>query len=348
MNCENWRSCLLPCGASIGEAVACLDRSGLQIALLVTAQDQLVGTITDGDIRRGLLRGLPLDAPAEEVAQTAPLVVPPSLDTSAVLQMMRANRIHQLPVIDEDRRVVGLQLWDDLDSVRERSNWMVVMAGGKGTRLRPFTEDCPKPMLEVGGKPMLEHIVGRARDEGIRKFILAIGYLGHMIENYFGDGSSLDVEIEYLREQQPLGTGGALSLLRERPTEPLLVTNGDVLTDVKYSEMLDYHRDHRAAATMAVRSYEWQHPFGIVHTDGIAIRGFEEKPVVRNHVNAGIYVLSPTALECLEPDQPCDMPTLFDRLRAAGRHAIVYPMHEPWMDVGRPDDLKNARDAYAA
>jgi dTDP-glucose pyrophosphorylase len=347
MNSENWRSCLLSPEASMGEAVACLDRSGLQIALLVDGEDQLVGTITDGDIRRGLLRGLDLTTPAVEVAQTTPLVVPPDLDHAAVLQIMRANKIHQLPVVTEDRRLVGLQVWDVLGAMPERSNWMIVMAGGKGMRLRPFTEDCPKPMLEIGGKPMLEHIVTRARDEGIRRFVLAIGYLGHMIEDHFGDGSPLSVEIEYLREQEPLGTGGALSLLEAIPNEPFLVTNGDVLTDVSYCDLLDYHRHHDAMATMAVRSFEWQHPFGIVQTDGISICGFEEKPILRSHVNAGIYVMSPAALDCLEPGQPCDMPTLFNRLRAAGRQTIVFPIHEPWMDIGRPDDLQNARDSYA-
>jgi dTDP-glucose pyrophosphorylase len=348
MNSDNWRSCLLPRDSNIGEAIACLDRSGLQIALLTNEHEQLIGTITDGDVRRGLLRGLGLEAPAAEVAQTAPLVMPRDLDHTAVMQMMRANKIHQLPVVTEDRRIVGLQVWDDLESAPERTNWMVVMAGGMGKRLRPLTEDCPKPMLEVGGKPMLEHIVLRARDEGIRKFVFAIGYLGHVIEDHFGDGAALDVEIEYLREKQPLGTGGALSLLENEPEEPFLVTNGDVLTDIRYGDLLDYHSDHRAIATMAVRTFEWQHPFGIVHTDGLAICGFEEKPILRNHVNAGIYVLSPAARDFLEVDQPCDMPTLFDRLRASGRHTIVYPMHEPWMDVGRPDDLQNARDAYCA
>lgn len=348
MTAAPWRTTLLPPTASIKDAITSLDQSGLQIVLVAEPNDHLLGTITDGDIRRGLLRGAGLDDPAPEIMQRAPFVVPPSFSREAMVEIMSANKIRQLPVVDMDGRLVSLQLWDDLEAVAKRSTVMVIMAGGKGTRLRPFTEDCPKPMLEVGGKPILEHIMARARDEGIYKFIFAINYLGHMIEDYFGDGSSFDVSIEYLREQQALGTGGALSLLDKVPDEAFLVTNGDVLADVHYGELVDYHNDHRAIATMAVRPYEWRHPYGIVHTDGVAITGFEEKPITRSHVNAGIYVLDPVALGSLESNEPCDMPTLFKRLRAQGRNTIVYPMHEPWMDVGRPDDLANARENFPA
>lgn len=346
MTVEMWRASLMPDGGQLKDAIASLDASGLQIVLVVDADGRLQGTITDGDIRRGLLRGLGLDAPVSEIIHREPLVVPPDLARDALLQIMAANKLHQLPVVDGDRRVLGLQSWDDLGSVEERKTTMVVMAGGKGTRLRPYTEDCPKPMLEVAGRPMLEHIVMRASEEGIRRFVFAINYLGHMIEDHFGDGSDFGVSIDYVRESKPMGTGGALSLLKAVPEEPFLVTNGDVLTDVRYGELVDYHRKHAAAATMAVRLYEWQHPFGIVHTDGVVISDFEEKPVMRSHVNAGIYVLDPSALDCLQIDQHCDMPTLFERLRLRGRSTIVYPMHEPWIDVGRPADLENARNTY--
>lgn len=345
MGIENWRDALLASGATIGEAVRSLDRSGLQIALVIDGKDRLVGTITDGDIRRGLLRGLSLDAPAREIMHGEPMVVPPSLDSEIVLQIMSANKIHQLPIVDEARNVLGLHVWDAIQAPARRSNVMVVMAGGKGTRLRPYTEKCPKPLLLVGGKPMLEHIVERAKDAGIEKFVFSILYLGHMIEDHFGDGSKWNVEIEYIREEAPLGTGGALSLMGRRPEAPFLVTNGDVLTSVGYGELLDYHIAHGAAATMAVRNHELENPFGVVRTNGLDITGFEEKPVVRSHVNAGIYVIDPSALDCLEQGKHCDMPTLFERLRDRERRTIVFPLHEQWLDVGRPDDLKRAREA---
>lgn len=347
MNAEGWRSTLLDEKATIQDAIVCLDRSGLQIIVVVGAGNRLVGTVTDGDIRRGLLRGLDLASPIGGIVQRKPFVVPPALDAEAVLDLMQANKIHQLPVVDTDRKVVGLHIWDELQAPAARPNLMVIMAGGRGQRMMPHTENCPKPMLPVGGRPMLEHIIARAQDEGFDRFVLAIHYLGHMIEDHFGDGSRFGVRIDYLREEEPLGTGGALSLMPARPAEAFIVTNGDVLTDVRYGELLDFHRRHDAAATMAVRSHEWQHPFGVVHTKGVEITGFEEKPVVRSHVNAGIYVLEPGALDMLETGRHCDMPQLFERLQAAQQRTIVYPMHEPWLDVGRPDDLENARAAHS-
>jgi NDP-sugar pyrophosphorylase family protein len=314
----------------------------------VSADDVLQGTLTDGDIRRGLLRGLNLESPINSLVNQDPLVVLPQLGREAVLQLMQANRIHQLPVVDEKRRVVGLHLLYELVAPRQRENLMVIMAGGQGTRLRPHTENCPKPMLPVGGKPMLEHIIERAISEGFGRFVLAIHYLGHMIEEYFDDGSRWGVRIDYLREESPLGTAGAIGLLAPRPEFPFVVANGDVLTDIRYGELLDFHCGYAAAATMAVRLHEWQHPFGVVRTQGIDIVGFEEKPITRSHINAGVYVLDPNALNLLQRGEHCDMPTLFARLQEGAARTIVYPMHEPWLDVGRDDDLKLARDAHAS
>jgi dTDP-glucose pyrophosphorylase/CBS domain-containing protein len=343
MQANDWHKTRLPDGASLQQAILNLDESALQIVLVVDQANRLVGTITDGDIRRGLLRGLTLASPIESVIHRHPLVVPPAMTRDAVLQLMLANKIRQLPIVDETMLLHGLYLLDDLSAPAERENIMVIMAGGQGTRLRPHTENCPKPLLPVAGKPMLEHIIERAKGEGFRRFVLAIHYLGHMIEDYFGDGSHWQVEIDYLREEAPLGTAGAISLLSQRPCAPFIVTNGDVLTDIGYGELLEFHGRHGAAATMSVRLHEWQHPFGVVHTKGVEIVSFEEKPVVRTHVNAGVYALDPGALDLLDRSEYCDMPTLFARLQERGLRTIVYPMHEPWLDVGRPEDLDRAR-----
>lgn len=346
MGFEHWRDALLASGATIGEAIASLDRSGLQIVLVVDDETTLLGTITDGDIRRGLLAGLSLDTGVSEIVQREPMVVPPSVSGDAVLQIMSANKIHQLPIVDETRQICGLHIWDELQSTPSvRPNLMVIMAGGKGTRLRPHTEHCPKPLLPIAGKPMLEHIMERAKAAGIERFLISVHYLGHMIEEHFGDGANWGVEIDYIHEEAPLGTGGALSLMREKPHAPLLVTNGDVMTDVGYGELLDYHVLHRASATMAVRNHEMRNEFGVVRTNGLDITGFEEKPLIRSHVNAGIYVLEPSALDYLEEGEHCDMPTLFERLRNRDHRTVVFPLHEKWIDVGRPDDLELARQA---
>lgn len=337
-----WRQVILPIDATIQQAIRNLNESSMKIVVVINARGELEGTISDGDIRRGLLKGLDFNSPIDSIIHRNALVVPPALGRETVMQLMRVNKIQQIPVVDEHQQVVGLHLWDELSTPPVRSNLMVIMAGGKGIRLRPFTENCPKPLVLVAGKPMLEHIIERGKLEGFRHFVLAIHYLGHMIEDYFGNGDRLGVRIDYLREQSPLGTAGALGLLKPRPDAPFVVTNGDVLTDIRYGELLDFHMRHNASATMAVRLHEWQHPFGVVQTKGVEIVGFEEKPIARTHINAGVYVLEPDALSVLEEGAPCDMPTLFERLQAKMKRTVAYPMHEPWLDVGRPDDLSLA------
>lgn len=339
---DKWRRAILPADATLQQAIRNLDQAAVKIVLVVNERTELEGTISDGDVRRGLLKGLDLNSPIASVVHRTALVVPPNMGREMVMQLMVANKIQQIPVVDEHRHVVGLHLWDEIAAPRARHNLMVIMAGGMGTRLRPHTENCPKPLLPVADKPMLAHIIDRAKLEGFSHFVLAIHYLGHMIEDYFGNGERLGVRIDYLREQSPLGTAGALGLLDPRPVAPFVVTNGDVLTDIRYGELIDFHTRHDAAATMAVRVHEWQHPFGVVQTQGIEIVGFEEKPVARSHINAGVYVLEPDTLSVLSDGARCDMPTLFERLQVKAKRTVAYPMHEPWLDVGRHDDLSRA------
>jgi dTDP-glucose pyrophosphorylase len=337
-----WRKAVLPLCARIREAIATLNTSGLQIVLVLNEVDMLLGTVTDGDIRRGILRGLSLDDPLHSVMSSSSLVVPPEMSREMVLHLMHANKLRQLPIVSKSHQVVGLHLWDAMLIPTTRANLMIIMAGGLGTRLRPYTESCPKPMLPVAGKPMLEHIIERAKGEGFKHFVIAIQYLGQVIEDYFEDGDRMGVSIVYVRETTPLGTAGALSLLSPKPTLPFVVTNGDVLSDIKYGELLDFHTRHAAVATMAVRLHEWHHPFGVVQTKGIDIVGFEEKPVARSHINAGIYALNPEALQELSTNSHCDMPTLFAQLHSLDKRTVAYPMHEPWLDVGKVDDLHRA------
>jgi len=339
-----WRKAILPLHSTIEDAIRNLDMVAIKIVLVVDGSGALAGTLSDGDVRRGLLRGLGLSNSITEVMNRNALVVPPTMSRELTRQMMLINKVHQVPVVDENNHVVDLHLWDENELPAERKNLMVIMAGGMGKRLRPHTENCPKPSLKVSGRPILEHIIERASGEGFRNFVISTHYLGQMIEDYFGNGEKFGVRIEYLREQAPLGTAGALSLLCGRPTEPLIVTNGDVLTDIRYGELLDFHVSHAATATMAVRIYEWQHPFGVVCTQGVEVIGFEEKPVSRSKINAVIYALEPSTLNLLEYNQQCDMPTLFERLKDASWRTVAYPMHEPWLDVGRPPDLEKARE----
>lgn len=339
---EIWQRAMLPPTATVKDAIQSLQSVAVKIVLVTNVNGELEGTISDGDIRRALLKGATLTSSIAKVFRRNPLVVPEGMARDLVLRLMTVNKLQQIPVVDAQNRLVGLHLWDDIMAPDVRPNMMVIMAGGMGTRLRPFTDRCPKPMLPVAGRPMLEHIIERAKLGGFSRFVLAIHYLGEMIEGHFGDGSHLGVHIDYLREDVPLGTAGALSLLNPRTELPFVVTNGDVITDISYGELLDFHGRHDALATMAVRGYEWQHPFGVVQMNGVEIVGFEEKPVTRSHINAGVYALSPAALDFLDSGDRCDMPTLFERLQSRGLRTVAYPMHEPWLDVGRPDDLNLA------
>jgi len=339
---KKWRGALLLSKATIEQAIENLNKNAIKIVLVANNSGKLVGTISDGDIRRGLLKNLSLHNSIESIINKNPLVATPEMGRDIVKQLMVANKIQQIPVVDKQRNVVGLYLWDEMTTTLPRENIMLVMAGGLGTRLGEYTLSCPKPLLPIAGKPMIEHIIERAKLEGFNRFLIAINYLGHMIEQYFGCGERLGVEINYLREKTPLGTAGALSLIHPRPVVPIIVTNGDVITDIKYGELLDFHIRHGASATMAVRLHEWQNPFGVVQTEGVEIVGLEEKPVVRSHINAGVYALNPDSLSLVKKTTACDMTSFFEILRNKGKRTVAYPMHEPWLDIGRPEDLNRA------
>jgi dTDP-glucose pyrophosphorylase len=338
-----WRRALIPFDANLQQVVRNLDESSLQIALVVSADGGLLGTITDGDIRRGLLRGLDLNSPIDSIIYHDALVTSSHISRESAIHLMQTNDVNALPILNESHQVVGLHLLNQMMAPEQRPNIMIIMAGGQGTRLRPHTENCPKPMLPLGDRPMLEHIIERAKLDGFKHFVIAIHYLGHMIEEYFGDGSRFQVQIDYLREDSPLGTAGAISLIAPRPNVPFIVTNGDVITDINYGELLDFHIRQEATATMAVRIHEWQHPFGVIKIQGLDIIGIEEKPISRSYINAGVYAFDSDALDVLNEDDYCDMPTLFERLKVKKNRTVVYPMHEPWLDVGRPDDLAAAQ-----
>ena len=338
MPVKNWRNTLLGCESTIEQAIYSLTKSGMQIVLVVSSDGVLVGTITDGDIRRAMVRGLGLSSLVTEILKKDPFVVSQEIDRDAALKIMTENAIISVPVVDNSRRVVGLYWMNELLAPSPRSNLVVIMAGGEGTRLRPYTKDCPKPLLPVKGKPVLEHIIERVKADGFHQFVFAVYYLGDMIKDYFGDGSRWKVEIDYLNEESPLGTVGAISLLNPRPEDPILVTNGDILTDINYGKILDFHSHHNAIATMAVGLHEWEHPFGVVHTKGVDIVKFEEKPIARSYINAGVYALEAKALDALAVGEYCDMPTLFNRLKEKSERTIVYPTHERWVDVGQMED----------
>jgi dTDP-glucose pyrophosphorylase len=324
------------------EALSVIDRGASQIALVVDERHCLLGTLTDGDIRRGLLHGATLETPVDQLMNRRFRFVHSSDDQAAVLEMMRREVLRQIPVLDEEGRVVQLLLLQELLSPPQLSNAVVIMAGGKGTRLRPHTENCPKPMLPVGDQPMLEILLEQCIASGFRRFYLSVNYLKEQIIDHFADGSRWGVSIDYLVENEPLGTAGSLQLLPDVLIEPFLVLNGDVLTRLNPSQLLRFHSEHQAQATLCVREHELTVPFGVVQTNGVELAGFDEKPTYRHLVNAGVYVINPQLLSLLPPHQATDMPTLLQAAQQVGHRVAVCPIHEYWIDVGRPETLQQA------
>jgi len=340
---KDWKKVLISESTSIREAIKVIDEGAMQIALVVNASERLLGTITDGDVRRGILKGIAFEESAARIMNTSPTVAQMQQNRDEVLELLRQKSLHQLPVLDQDGRVVGLEVIEDLLRPQARDNLVVIMAGGLGTRLGSLTNDCPKPMLCVGGKPILGTIIENLIEFGFYNFCLSVNYKAEMIMDHFGDGSKHGCSIDYLHENEPLGTAGALSLLPTLPEDPILVINGDVMTNVDYNQLLSSHHEQNAKATMCVREYAIQVPYGVVQVDGQRFIGIEEKPVHKFFINAGIYVLDPDVLAMLKPGEHCDMPTLLNHVEQQKQTIAVFPVHEYWLDIGRVEDFHRAQ-----
>jgi len=344
---KGWKNTLILPTMPIIKVIEKIDVNSLQIALIVDDQGRLLGTVTDGDIRRGILKGMDLHDPVNLIMNKKPIMVRSNVSRKNVLTTMKVAQIRHIPVVDEDGRVVNLEVLDEVLESAGLDNWVVLMAGGLGSRLSPLTDECPKPLLKVGSRPILETILENFLEYNFRKFYVSLNYRGEMIRNYFGDGSRWGAEIRYIYEDKRLGTAGALSLLPEKPSSPLLVMNGDLLTKVNFKQLLEFHLDHKTSATMCVREYDFQVPFGVVQTDSYKLRRIDEKPVQRFFVNAGIYVLEPKTLALIPQDQFFDMPELFNQLIKEDQETVVFPIREYWMDIGHLADFERANGEFS-
>ena len=345
---KHWERTLIGPSTLLREALQAIDGTGTQMALVVDEHRRLLGTLSDGDVRRALLRGLTLSDQATNAMNPNPTCAPAGEERTALLSRMRRLGIHQIPVVGENQTVVGLMLLDDFIKPQGRDNWVVIMAGGLGTRLAELTEHTPKPMLKVGSRPILETIVRNYAEQGFHRFYFAVNYKADQIEQHFGNGESFGVEILYLRERKRMGTAGALSLLPERPELPLFVTNSDLLIKEDYSEMLDQHVRMNADATMGVRQYEMQVPFGVVNENNSRISSIEEKPTHVYTISAGMYVLSPHVLDLVPTDSFFDMPALFETMIGSRMHARCHRINGYWLDIGRRSDFERANAEFDA
>lgn len=344
-----WSDVLITVDSTIKSVIEKIDRSALQIALVVDDTRQLLGTITDGDIRRGILRGVSLEQPVTEIMNANPTIATGDKNRESILSLMKLKQLRQIPIVNDYGQVIGLEVIDELITLQERENWVVLMVGGLGSRLHPLTNDCPKPMLKVGNKPLLETIIEGFIDYGFRKFYLTVNYKAELIEDYFGNGSRWGIEIQYLYEEKRMGTAGSLSLLPEIPLLPVIVMNGDILTKVNYAQLLQFHNEHQAKATMCVREFDYQVPYGVVEVDSYRLNDIQEKPMHHYFVNAGVYVLEPDAIRIIPEDTFYDMPDLFQIITKSEQEhdmAAAFPIREYWIDIGRMTDFERANGEF--
>jgi len=332
--------------STIEKALSVIDSGAVKIALVVDTDNKLLGTLSDGDIRRGLLRKKLLNETIEDVYFKNPTTANKGTSKEDLLHLCLVNGISQVPIVDEDRKVIDLFIIDDGLQKKQHENHVVLMVGGLGTRLRPLTENTPKPMLKVGGKPILETIVKRFVDDGFTNITMCLGYKSNVIQDYFRDGGSFGANIDYIVEEERMGTAGALTLLEKRLDNPFFVMNGDLLTNINFEKMLDFHVEHNSKATMCVREYDIEVPYGVVNVANENITSIIEKPIHSFFVNSGIYLLEPDCIDLIPDNKFYDMPTLFEELIAAKEKIISFPLQEYWLDIGRVADYEKANAEY--
>ena len=329
--------------ATLLDGLQAIERGGFEIALVMRPDRTLVGILTDGDARRAILSGARLESPLLPHVRADFTSVTAKTSRAEVLDLMQARTIGQVPILDEEGRLIGLHRLHEILGAVERPNWAVIMAGGQGTRLRPFTDHVPKPMLRVAGRPILERVVLHLVGFGIRRIFVSVNYLGYVIEERFGDGRAFGCTIEYLREEEPLGTGGALALLPETPTLPFILMNGDLVTQADIGRMIEAHTASGSFATVGARAYVHSVPFGCLARDGDRITAMVEKPDLLQSVNAGIYVLDPAVLTLVPKDKATDLPSLLAQAIEGGEIVTAFDIDDDWIDVGRRDELERAR-----
>jgi dTDP-glucose pyrophosphorylase/predicted transcriptional regulator len=345
MSLQNWKKMLVRPGTSVLEALKVIDSTGHHCALVVDDDGKLKGVVTDGDVRRAILKHTSLTAEVSAIMNTNPHSVSIGASQAKITEIMRLRSIRQLPILDDQRRIVDVHFIDELSVLRKFENPVILMVGGEGKRLYPLTKDCPKPLLKLGDKPILEHIVENFVAQGFHNFVMSVNYKAEMIESHFGNGEQFNCNIRYLKEARPLGTAGSLSLLGKLDA-PAIVMNGDILTKTNFAELLTYHTKHEASATMCVRPFELQVPYGVISAIEDRISQIDEKPVHTFFVNGGIYVLNPETFSFLESKEVIDMPSFFQRLIHNGHKVSPYLVREYWLDVGQFPDFERARQDF--
>lgn len=330
---------------SVRDCMQIIDKNKQGFALILNEEGLLKGTITDGDIRRFILAGHSIDEGVSKVMWTNPLTLPSGTADKEIRDFMKKNLIRNIPIVDVKGRPlkvfnINYFLSEDDDHVKTA----VIMAGGEGKRLKPITDDIPKPMIRVGGKPVLESIINQLADSDIKKIYISLNYKSEIIEKYFKDGAQFGVNISYLREKTKLGTAGALTLIPEIPSGPIIVINADVITKINYSRIIEFHRQHHCVMTVAATQYMLNIPYGVFNLSSNFLLGIEEKPQKTFFCNAGIYVLNPEIIHLISENEEFNMTDLIEKLIRKGLPITAFPLHEYWIDIGQMEDLKRAQN----
>lgn len=337
----------LDASTSIKEALQIIDTGEMKIALVIDGNKKLIGTVSDGDTRRAILKGIDLDEPVKNIMNCDFVYAKVGDSKDEILQLAEQNKIYQVPILDENFVLVGIEEVSDFLHPIKRPNKVVLMVGGLGTRLRPLTNETPKPLLKVGGRPILEIIVENFIKHGFKDFIFSVNYKSEIIEKHFGDGKKIGANIEYIHEHKRMGTAGSLSFMKERFTEDFFIMNGDLLTNTNFEHLVNFHCNNNSKATMCVREYDFQVPYGVVNVKNHDIVSIKEKPVHKFFVNAGIYMLNPSMLKYIPEDSFFDMPTLFNTLIKAKEKTLSFPIREYWLDIGEIDEYNRANSEYS-
>ncbi|MBF0231437.1 MAG: nucleotidyltransferase family protein [Desulfamplus sp.] len=341
----DWHKIILEKDDTMKTAIEILNSESLRIVMVVDDEKHLIGTVTDGDIRRALLKHMTLSTPISQFMKMDPTVAIKGESKEEILAKMKTLDILQIPIVDSERRVVGLETIQRLYKRRTFDNPVFIMAGGFGRRLRPLTDDVPKPMLKIGNKPILETILDQFIESGFHNFFISTHYKAEMVHEYFGDGSTRNVTIQYVYEKEPLGTAGALGLLPKKlPNLPILMMNGDLLTKIDFKELLNFHNEQGGDATICVRKYDFQVPYGVIESRDNRITKIVEKPVHKFFVNAGIYALNSAIIEKLDGITYIDMPHLLESRIETGGQVNMFPLHEYWMDIGEKGQFIQAQE----
>jgi dTDP-glucose pyrophosphorylase len=345
---ENFKKSVVSLNIKIKEAILTLENSHTKIVLVVDENYKLIGTISDGDIRRGVLKGLTIESPIKDILHTNFISVQDDKTNKEIMEIMTKNEISQIPIIDKSGKLIGLHLLNEFVGKSEIENNIVIMAGGRGVRLRPLTEDCPKPMLKIGDKPLLEIIINQFIENGFKNFHISVNYLKEQIIDYFQDGSKWGININYLIEDEPLGTAGSLIKLPKSLNKPYFVVNGDVLSRFNPMQVLEFHNKNESDMTICAHTYDQTIPYGVIETkgDGMKFERILEKPTFQHLVNAGVYVIDPKINLLISRNSYLDMPDLITLCTSNNKNIIIFPIHEYWLDIGRHENLKEARNNF--